>query len=154
MIRGPSQTLWHQSANRYHKEFPCQSTKNAHLTHQEKIKNDPSRQYSHWLLVFPKDVILENFIFSDDAIHVRTDSMDLVAKVKLSDPDSDDEEEDNDEKSEELVVDLLGQDVYWRIAVVGGERLKSPLRKKKKKGQRFGGAARSTGFVDAKQEEG
>ena len=138
LIRGPSQTLWHQSPVRYHKALNCPATKNAHMSQQEKINKQPTRQYSHWLIVFPKDVMLENFIFSDDAIEVRTESLDLFAKIELEDSDSEDKEAESKNTQAKEVVDLCGEDVYWRIAMIGGDRLKSPLRKKKtKKGNRF-----------------
>ena len=161
LIRGPSQTLWHQSPVRYHKHLQCPATKNAHMSQQEKINKQPTRQYSHWLIVFPKDVMLENYIFSDDAIEVRTESLDLFAKVELEDTDSEDEDstESNSNKANpKEVVDLCGQDVYWRIAMIGGDRLKSPLRKKKtRKGNRFPTTQtqtpRSPQFLDAHEQQ-
>jgi hypothetical protein len=149
-IKGPSQSFWHQTATRYHSdpEYNCSNTKKAHLALEDKITSDPSRSHSYWLIVFPKGITLENYIFSDDAIHVKTESMDLVGKTKLTteeDEGSDDDDDDDDDDE----VEIWGQEVYWRMAMSGGDRLRSPDRKAARK-KRFGSRT-ATVFSDAKE---
>ena len=123
LIRGPSQDFWHRSADRYHQLGFCDKTKTVHEALETQIENDPSRLYSHWLIVLPQGTELENHILSDDAKHVKKMTNDLVATIKLNEGDEHEEEE----------VELLGLDVYWRIAIKGGEMLRSPERNLPKK---------------------
>lgn len=110
LVRGPSQDYWHQSAERYHQEPFCSITKTVHETLETNIKGDIKRRFSHWLIVFPVGTKLENHILSDDAVHVKKNVLDLVDKVVL----------DGEE------IEILGCDVYWRIALRGGEMIRSP----------------------------
>ena len=121
LIRGPSQDFWHQKASRYHQEMKCDKTKTVHETLETQISNDTNRRYSFWLLVFPKGTELENHILSDDAVNVKKHYNDLVESVKLNEGEDDEEE-----------VELLGLDIYWRIATKGGEMIRSPDAVKRK----------------------
>lgn len=116
LIRGPSQAYWHQDAERYHQLTFCDKTKTVHETLQTNINGTPERVHSHWLLVFPEGHVLENHVFSDDATHVKTCNQDLIADFTVDEGDADAQE----------TVDLFGLDIYWRIALQGGERIRSP----------------------------
>jgi hypothetical protein len=128
-IRGPSQDFWHQNPELYHEELytqvegatnnlpkDCSSTLNAHKKLYAAIQGDPTRKYSYWLLVFPESVVLENHIFSDDSSNVRKHIHPMEAQFM-----------DDDE-----VTDINGVDVFWRIAVSGGDRLQVPTSARKK----------------------
>ena len=59
---------------------------------------------------------------SDDAVHVKKEAMDLEERVKKFDEDDIEEE-----------FTLVGMNVYWRIALKGGDMLRSPPRLTTKK---------------------
>jgi hypothetical protein len=121
LIRGPSQDYWHQDAQRYHAEKFCEQTKKVHESLQTSIENQKERLYSHWLLVFPEGVVFENYILSDDAVHVKKTTLDLVGSCSYT-----------DEKGKDQELELLGMDVHWRIATKGGEMIRSPEANSKK----------------------
>ena len=73
--------------------------------------------------MFPEDTRFENHILSDDAVIVKKGVNDLVETAKLNEGDKDEEEE----------IELLGMDVYWRIAKQGGDLIRSPDAPKKKR---------------------
>jgi hypothetical protein len=122
LIRGPSQDYWHQDAERYHVESFCSQTKKAHESLQTILDNNKERLYSHWLLVFPQGTQMENHILSDDAVHVKRGTLDLVGSYEYL-----------DEKNKNQDVELIGLDVHWRIAVKGGDMIRSPSVPKKKR---------------------
>jgi hypothetical protein len=122
LIRGPSQNYWHQDAGRYHAESFCDQTKKVHESLQTNLETKKDRLYSHWLLVFPLGTEMENHILSDDAVHVKKGTLDLVGSYQFV-----------DEKGKQQDVELLGVDVHWRIAVKGGEMIRSPSVPKKKR---------------------
>jgi hypothetical protein len=124
LIRGPSQDYWHKDHEIYHAESFCERTKKAHESLQTNIEKSKDRLYSYWLLVFPHGTEIENHILSDDAVHVKKESLDLVGSYTYT-----------DDKNKNHDMELYGLDVYWRIAVKGGEMIRSPDVKKKK--QRF-----------------
>ena len=118
MIRGPSQNHYHKSAELYHQDnVDCGNTFNAHQALQTAISKDVSRQYSYWLIVFPENVVLENFVFSDDDTHVKRHENDMLSTYM----------NDGDE------MDIPAISLYWRIAVSGGEQVKHDTSTKKKK---------------------
>jgi hypothetical protein len=124
LVRGPSQDYFHQDAERYHQDSFCAETKKAHETLQTNIAADKSRQECWWLLVFPEGTVLENHIISGDAVHVKKEFMELSEKNSAI-----------NEKGKTEEVEQLSGEVYWRIALTGGERLRSPAPSKKKKRQ-------------------
>jgi hypothetical protein len=122
LIRGPSQDYWHQDPERYHAESFCEQTKKAHESLQTHLDANKERLYSNWLLVFPEGTQLENHILSDDASHVKKGTLDLVGSYQFL-----------DDKSKMQDVELFGMDVHWRVAVKGGEMIRSPNAPKKKR---------------------
>jgi hypothetical protein len=122
LIRGPSQDYWHKDASVYHQMEFCERTKKVHESLQTALDTNKDRLYSHWLLVFPQGTHLENHVFSGDAVHVKKESLDLCDSFSYVD-------ENNKTKD----VELFGMDVYWRIAVKGGEMIRSPNAPKKKR---------------------
>ena len=119
LIRGPSQDFWHESAERYHANtanIDCENTKKVHTALETAISKDENRKYSYWLVVFPEDVVLENYVFSDDDTHITKHTNDMADEFKNDDDD----------------LDIYGMSIYWRIAVSGGE-LVNPVGAAKKK---------------------
>jgi hypothetical protein len=64
MVKGPSRSYWMSNAEMYHQKGGFQITKNAHKKTDTAIEMDPNRQTSSYLIVFPKGIILDNYIFS------------------------------------------------------------------------------------------
>lgn len=118
LIKGPAQDLWHQSAEMYHQNDFCAKTKTVHSILEDKINNG-ERYWCYWLVVLPQMTRFENYILSDDAVHIKKESQDLYTEIKITDDVGNVEE-----------IELFGQDVYWRIALQGGERISSPVAKK------------------------
>ena len=119
LIRGPSQDFWHASAERYHannQNINCENTKIVHTALETAISKNENRKYSYWLVVFPEDIVLENYVFSDDDTHITKHTNDMADEFKNDDDD----------------LDIFGMSVYWRIAVSGGE-LVNPVSAPKKK---------------------
>jgi hypothetical protein len=120
MIRGPSQDFFIQNTERYHEDksnIDCEPTKKKHSATEQAIKDDPSRQLEHTLLIFKKGVKLENHVFSDDAVYINVEVNDMVAAI----------DNDGDE------LEIMGTTLFWRIAVAGGSKLASGGPKKGKK---------------------
>jgi len=135
LIRGPSQNFWHKKASRCHQIPFCDNTENVHETLETQLLRKHDWRYSHWLLVFPEATQLENHILSDDAVHVKKETNKMV-ETDMIDDDSDndsDGEEENSKKKKLTPFELLGMDVCWRIAWRGGDMIRSPDGKKKKK---------------------
>ena len=121
LIRGPSQDYWHKSSERYHMDSFCDRTKLVHESLETMISTNIDRQYSHWLLVFPEETQLENHIISGDSVHVTKGTVDLVGSFEIC-----------DDKGKTQVIENYGMDVHWRIAVQGGEMIRSPDASNKK----------------------
>jgi len=156
LVRGPSQDFWHKDSKLYHETSEmCEATQKAHSKHETEIKSDPSRQCAHCLIVFPPGTDLENHILSDNAVLVKRGSNEMSTMIDLHDGVDEDEEEEEEvadnsfkdakdgdgedeaaEKKNDRFAELLGLDVYWRIAKKGGELIRSPS-PQKKKNQRF-----------------
>ena len=120
MIRGPSQDFFTQDTERYHADkttLNCESTKKKHSATEQAIKDDPYCQLSHILLVFKKDITLENHVFSDDAVYVNVEVNDMEATI--------------DNGGEKLNV--MGTTLFCRIAVAGGSKLASKKPKRARK---------------------
>jgi hypothetical protein len=113
LIKGPSQNFWLRDSERYHKKLNCDATLNAHKATEIEIENDESRQNSYWLLVFPKDVVLDNQIFSGDANNVDADWNDQRVNS-------------NENKSGK---ELYGIVMMWKIGEIGGRRITKGSRK-------------------------
>jgi hypothetical protein len=119
MIRGPSQDSFIQDTERYHKDkntIDCEPTKKKHLATEQAIKDDPSRQLVHTLLIFKKGTNLENHVFSDDAIDITVQVNDMIASVDNGDGES---------------LEVMGTTLFWRIAVAGGSKLAAAKKGKK-----------------------
>ncbi len=113
LLSGPSQDFWHASHERYHQVDFCEDTKTVHETLETDIEGDLKRKVSYWLLVFPEGTQLENHILSDDAVHVRKEVNEMVDDVVFEEG-----------TEEEETVEILGTDIYWRIAKSGGTRIR------------------------------
>lgn len=122
LVRGPSQSYWHQDADRYHQDQDppekfCPQTKKVHESLQTALEANKERLYSHWLLVFPEGTLLENHVMSDNAEHVTRHSFDLVGSFAFP---------DETVKGKTVEIEIFGLDVHWRIALKGGVMLRSP----------------------------
>jgi hypothetical protein len=111
----------------YHEEEFCQQTALIHEAQQTAIKRSIVRMYSYWLLVLPKGTTLENYIISHDSVHVKKGNQEMEKAFEV----------ENDDGTTEMET-LYGMDVYWRIAVAGGNMVSDPesatkKRRKKKK---------------------
>lgn len=122
LIQGPSQDYWHQKASRYHQISFCATSKTAHQKLETALDKHPDRKVGHWLLVFGGGIVLENHVFSGDAVQVRSDSSDMVENLVV-----------NADTDEAKVVKLLGSSVYWRIAKQGGDMIRTPDRAPRKR---------------------
>jgi hypothetical protein len=83
-VKGPSQSCWERNSDRYFERIKinaCEATLDAHKATVVAIGNsnggdesmdDDRRFYSHWLLVFPRDVTLDNSIFSPGNTNILT----------------------------------------------------------------------------------
>jgi hypothetical protein len=113
MLRGPSRAFWLWDAARCHMDtakFDCPKTKQRHDKTDTAIENDPSRKYSYHLLVFPQGVVLDNSIFSDNNTQITRHQ--LAHKLEADDVEN---------KFRQVI---WGMNVYWRIAEVGGIRIR------------------------------
>jgi hypothetical protein len=122
MIRGPSQDFFIQDTERYQADkdnIDCEPTKKKHSATKQAIKDDPSLQLQHTLLIFKKGINLENHVFSDDAVYIMAEVNDMVATI------------DKDHGED---LEIMGTALFWRIAVAGGSKLASggPKRGKKR----------------------
>ena len=63
--------------------------------------------------MFPVGTVLENHIISDDAVDVKRSDNDLIG----------DHVAQGDDGPEEM--EIFGTDVYWKIALRGGQRIGS-----------------------------
>jgi hypothetical protein len=108
LIKGPSQSSWTRSEE-YSKMITCVATQQAHEAVQLEIKSDPHRQFSHWLLVFPEHVALDNTTFSKHPSKVKPEFNSMTI------------EEDDNPSGETL----RGLAVYWSIAEAGGRQIEA-----------------------------
>jgi len=122
LIRGPSQELWHRRPDLYHEEEFCKQTALIHEAQQTAIKRSIVRGYSYWLVVLPKGTMLENYIISHDSVHVQKGTQEMEKKFEV----------ETDDGSTEWET-LYGMDVYWRIAVAGGNMVSDPESATKKR---------------------
>jgi hypothetical protein len=106
LIKGPSQNVWFRNSRRYHKDLTCGATRTAHQATEIAIETTSARQYSYWLIIFPKDVVLDNNIFSKDADNV--------------DPKWNRQTSKADENAAEM--DLFSVAMMWIIGEDGGRR--------------------------------
>jgi hypothetical protein len=125
LIRGPSQELWHRRPDLYHEDPFCHQTALIHEAQQTAIKQSIVRLYSYWLLVLPKGITLENYIISQDSVHILKSTREMTQAF-----------ETEDEHGKAEMETLYGMDVYWRIAVAGGNMVTDPgsaAKKRRKK---------------------
>ena len=103
-IKGPSQGFWFRNHERYTDRLNCESTIDAlSLTCAElATKKNEYRHYSHWLLLFPEGIVLDNSIFSEDDDEEVIDC-NLVAMTCT-------------DKESKIGKKLLGSAIYWLIA--------------------------------------
>jgi hypothetical protein len=105
-VKGPSQSFWIRSTDRYHKKFNCDATEQAHAATELEIAADQSRQLSYWLLVFPENITLDNQIFSDDNVNLEPGYNAMSTEANETD----------------INKKLYGMAVYWKIAEIGGRK--------------------------------
>jgi hypothetical protein len=120
MIRGPFQDFFIRDTERYHADkdnIDCEPTKKKHSATEQAIKDDPSGQLEHTLLIFKTGIKLENHVFSDDAVYITAEVNDMVAAI----------DNDGDE------LEIVGTALLWRIAIAGGSKLASGRPKRGKK---------------------
>jgi hypothetical protein len=140
LIRGPSQEFWHRRPDIYHEEPFCKQTKLAHESQQTAIKQSIVREKSYWLLVLPRGTLLENHVISHNSVHVKKAIKELATTLET--------EDDDGNVTEEV---LYGTDVYWRIAVQGGNMVSDPgsATKKRRKSKKKAATERvGTGTAD------
>jgi hypothetical protein len=77
LVKGPSRPFWMNCTLEYHRKLTCDSTKDAHLASVDEIKQDAERQFSYWMLVFPKSVTLDNAVFSGDPVNIEAERVGL-----------------------------------------------------------------------------
>ena len=107
-VKGPSQSSWIRSTV-YLKSIACVATQQAHEATQLEIESDPDRQFSHWLLVFPENIALDNKTFSGHPEKVLPEFNCMTLEEK---------ETESGEK-------LHGCVVYWAIAEAGGRQIEA-----------------------------
>jgi len=145
---GPSQDIWTMDAERYHDEEyqdnealikMCDKTKIVHQTLQTAITENPTRKIVWYLLVFPIGTVFENFVLSQNDTRVLKGQLDFCDDFLIG--------------GEEYEV--LGAGVFWRIALKGGELIRSPPagRSKKKRYARSRSKAGSNDDKDKSDEE-
>jgi hypothetical protein len=102
LIKGPSRSSWYSDVDVYHRRADhCENTKEKHASTVEAIQKDEGRWFQYWLLIFSKDVVLENSVLSaGDPMNVK------VGKIGVR--------KDIDGNT------CLSSFVNWRIAVRGG----------------------------------
>ena len=102
MVKGPSHDYWIRDTSCYHKfcKNQCKATEKAQQVVEISISCDEMRQFSYWLILFPKPILLDNCVFSKDKSEVDGD----VVGVQL-------EANNND-----MGKDLYSAIIYWRIA--------------------------------------
>jgi hypothetical protein len=114
MVKGPSRSFWMRDAAIYHKKgVDCPVTKTAHEKTDTAIKEDPSRQTSFFLIVFHKDIVLDNYIFSGN---------DTILKMNKNGMKLDHGHEANPFKKK--LKEVIGTCVWWRIGIAGGTRIR------------------------------
>jgi hypothetical protein len=117
MVKGPSRNYWMRSAELFHdsdKNLDCQVTKTAHEKTDTAIKADSIRQASFFLIVFHKDLVLDNNIFShNDGNFLKTNKTGMKLKAG---------HKDNPFKGKK--VEVMGMCVWWMIGLAGGERIR------------------------------
>jgi hypothetical protein len=84
------------------------------LATEQAIKDDPSRQLEHTLLIFKKGINLENHVFSDDAVQIKSEVNDMVANI--------------DKNRDKLEV--MGMTFSWHISFASRSKLASGVPKK------------------------
>jgi hypothetical protein len=115
-VKGPSRSYWRRDAGRHHKKgVDCQVTKTAHEKTDTAIKADTDRQSSYFMIVFHKDLILDNQVFSGN---MNTDLQPSNVAMKLKS-----DHVDNPFKKK-IKVDVIGMCVWWRVAITGGTRIR------------------------------
>jgi hypothetical protein len=107
LIKGPSQNVWFRDSDQYHASLQCFATKNVHKATGIAIEKDESRHHSYWLLEFPKGVVLDNKIFSEDPYDVKASWNRLTSSAKQN----------------PTKLDLRGMVLMWQIAEIGGQRI-------------------------------
>ena len=117
MVKGPSQSYWERDSDRYFERtntnVKCQATRNAHKATLVAIGNGQrggettsaeDRFYSHWMLIFPGSIILDNSVFSPGNTSILAKSV-VGMEEKLSHG-----------KKDHI---HFGTVVFWRIGVKG-----------------------------------
>jgi hypothetical protein len=113
LVEGPSQNYWLRDSTRFHSDLKCNATEQAHQATEIEIADDINRQSLYWLLVFPKDIVLDNQVYSSDSFNVEPDWNQLTSG----------------EKDNPVEKKLYGMVMMWKIAEIGGRRIAMAKRK-------------------------
>jgi hypothetical protein len=99
------------NAGMYHKKVDCQVTNTAHEKTDTAIKEDPNCQTSFFFIVFHKNLILDNYIFSgnNSILKISWNGMKLESK-----------HEANPFKKKKKKIDVLCMCMWKRIGNTGG----------------------------------
>ena len=104
MVRGPSQDATFRTSGKYihsgKEETPFKKSKERHQETTNKIENEAFRQYTYYLIIFPKGMYFDNQIFSKHAFKVQDHQ--TATKAKES--------------------GTINATIYWQITVDGTDR--------------------------------
>jgi hypothetical protein len=114
MVKGPSRSYWMSNAEMYHQKGGFQITKNAHKKTDTAIEMDPNRQTSFYLIVFPKGIILDNYIFSGN-----NSDLEMWKHGMQLGPDH------ARYPFKKKKMDVLGMCLWWRIGIARGTRIRN-----------------------------
>jgi hypothetical protein len=118
LVKGPSRDYWQRCTHKYHQDghVRCEATKKAHSATEIAIEEDPGRQWTYYLLVFPPSIQLYNLIFSRDEEVVPLGRNPMKSKAA-----------DNHFKK-----DMRAMVLFWKIAIKGGKKVGKGSKKKTK----------------------
>lgn len=101
MVSGPSRDFWMSDSNLFFKRLDnCAATKKNFIATNLSIRADASRSLTHWLIVFPADVVLDNYVFSNHPNEIEPVFVPMGS----------------DGKSNDCGVNLYGMAISWKVA--------------------------------------
>jgi hypothetical protein len=71
MVKGPSRPCWAAMDAAWQEKMDCAATSDQCAATTLAIKEDESRQFTYWLIIFPQDTHLDNVILSGDPFKVK-----------------------------------------------------------------------------------
>jgi len=82
-IRRPSLPVFFKNNDHYHRKEPvCERTVDAHKATLTDIKQDVSRRFLYFWLIFPPGTVLDNRVFSKDDTILETNGLGLTVDTK------------------------------------------------------------------------